>query len=151
MMLLGLRGIWGLSRQPTGQCYSCGSCWPAPLHTQRVLAPSQVSLTLLCSLTAVFKLMILTNEDLEARHCGKSLLVQRGRESTQLTFLLNQCPRRKTKPNQTNEQNQTLLHAVLSILQLTDLPFSFLGFLVFAPWLCAPPLDLLLVYRKFLG
>jgi hypothetical protein len=37
----------------------------------------------------------LANEDSGARCCGESLLAKRGRESTQLTFLLNQCSRRK--------------------------------------------------------
>jgi hypothetical protein len=37
----------------------------------------------------------LPNEDSGVRGVGESLLAQRGRESTQLTFLLHQLPRRK--------------------------------------------------------
>jgi hypothetical protein len=36
-----------------------------------------------------------TNEDSGVRCWGESLLAQRGRESTQLTFRLHQCPQRK--------------------------------------------------------
>jgi hypothetical protein len=47
-----------------------------------------------------------------------------GRESTQLTFLLHQSPRKK---------RLLLLLAVLNTLQLKDPPSSFLDFLMLTP------------------
>jgi hypothetical protein len=92
----------------------------------------------------------LPNEDPRARSYGESLLAQRGRESTQLTFLLHQCPRRK--------RLFLLLHTVWHTLQLKVPPFSFLGFLMFTPatWLLSPCLDILLTlssshFQKALG
>ena len=68
----------------------------------------------------------LPNEDPRARSYGESLLAQRGRESTQLTFLLHKRPRRK-KP-------LLSLPAALNTLQLKDPPFSLLGFLKATPF-----------------
>ena len=57
-----------------------------------------------------------TNEDSGARCWGESLLAQRGRESTQLTFLLNGHPRRKKPVTLPTECPSFLLPVHLSSL-----------------------------------
>jgi|UPI0000F4B9FD hypothetical protein len=90
----------------------CG-CWDlnsGPSGEQLVLLTSEPSLQ---PHPVVFKtksqMLNLPNEDSRARHCGESLLAQRGRESTQLNFLLHRHPRRKNLPPS--------LHTVLNTLQ----------------------------------
>lgn len=100
------------------------------------------------------KYLVLPNEDSGVRHCGKSTLAQRGKESTQLIFLLHQCPRGRNP--------FLLLQAVLNrflpspgCLKYPSTPCPSFLLPVFTPfnWLLAPSLDLSLtlfnpVYRK---
>jgi hypothetical protein len=58
----------------------------------------------------------------EADAVVESLLAQRGRESTQVTFLL-----------QKSQKALLLLHTFLNALPLKDPPSSFLDFLLFTP------------------
>ena len=66
-----------------------------------------------------FQLFDFTNEDSGARCWGESLLAQRGRESTQLTFLLSQHPR--TNPLPPAFSRKLLQTECLSLLLLVHL------------------------------
>lgn len=71
-----------------------------------------------------------SNEDSRARCWGESLLAQRGRESTQLTFFPNLCPRSNAPPSQQLKRN---------LFQIVP-PFLFLSFSLSVLWNPSYPL-----------
>ena len=129
-------------------------CGALPSHhiirTQNISANKEKSFSSPCQhccFWTEFQSFNFTNEDSGARCWGESLLAQRGRESTQLTFLLRGCPKTKSKVLLHTLSKPSNWMSLLSTSCASFYPSSWLS-IVFSlcslpvNWLLALPLDL---------